>query len=30
MWAYGSRVKGTNHDNSDLDLAVHFPPDQAR
>ncbi len=25
IWAYGSRVKGTNHDTSDLDLVVHFP-----
>ncbi|MEH6359068.1 MAG: nucleotidyltransferase domain-containing protein [Pseudomonadales bacterium] len=24
IWAYGSRVKGTNHDASDLDLVVHF------
>lgn len=30
IWAYGSRVKGTNHDCSDLDLVVHFPPDQSR
>ncbi len=28
IWAYGSRVKGTNHDTSDLDLVVHFPPAQ--
>lgn len=28
IWAYGSRVKGTNHDTSDLDLVVHFPPEQ--
>ncbi|MGI2026462.1 nucleotidyltransferase family protein [Endozoicomonas acroporae] len=28
IWVYGSRVKGTNHDTSDLDLVVHFPPDQ--
>lgn len=27
IWAYGSRVKGTNHDCSDLDLVVHFPPE---
>ena len=25
IWAYGSRVKGTSHDTSDLDLVVHFP-----
>ncbi len=25
IWAYGSRVKGTNHETSDLDLVVHFP-----
>ncbi len=25
IWAYGSRVKGTNHDTSDLDLVVRFP-----
>lgn len=25
IWAYGSRVKGTNYDASDLDLVVHFP-----
>jgi len=24
IWAYGSRIKGTNHDASDLDLVVHF------
>jgi len=30
IWAYGSRVKGTNHDTSDLDLVVHFPPKQER
>ena len=30
IWAYGSRVKGTNHDTSDLDLVVHFPDDQDR
>lgn len=29
IWAYGSRVKGTNHDTSDLDLVVHFPDGQA-
>ena len=28
IWAYGSRVKGTNHDASDLDLVVHFPQTQ--
>ena len=28
IWAYGCRVKGTNHDTSDLDLVVHFPPAQ--
>ena len=28
IWAYGSRVKGTNHDTSDLDLVVHFPLEQ--
>ena len=27
IWAYGSRVKGTHHDCSDLDLVVHFPPE---
>ena len=30
IWAYGSRVKGTNHDTSDLDLVVHFPQEQER
>ena len=30
IWAYGSRVKGQNHDTSDLDLVVHFPPGQDR
>lgn len=25
IWAYGSRVKGTNHETSDLDLVVRFP-----
>ncbi|PJE77708.1 hypothetical protein CI610_03364 [invertebrate metagenome] len=25
IWAYGSRIKGTNHETSDLDLVVHFP-----
>lgn len=30
IWAYGSRVKGTNHDTSDLDLVVHFPDGQDR
>lgn len=30
IWAYGSRVKGTNHDTSDLDLVVHFPDGQER
>lgn len=25
LWAYGSRVKGTNYDASDLDLAVVAP-----
>ena len=30
IWAYGSRVKGTNHDTSDLDLVVHFPAGQER
>lgn len=30
IWAYGSRVKGTNHDTSDLDLVVHFPTGQDR
>ena len=30
IWAYGSRVKGQNHDTSDLDLVVHFPPEQGR
>lgn len=28
IWAYGSRVKKANHDTSDLDLVVHFPPEQ--
>ena len=28
IWAYGSRIKGTNHDTSDLDLVVHFPDSQ--
>jgi len=23
VWAYGSRVKGTHHETSDLDLAIH-------
>jgi predicted nucleotidyltransferase len=27
IWAYGSRIKGTNHDASDLDLVVHFDSD---
>lgn len=27
IWAYGSRVKGTNHDASDLDVVVHFESD---
>ena len=30
IWAYGSRVKGTGHDTSDLDLVVHFPPEQSK
>ena len=30
IWAYGSRVKGTNHDTSDLDLVVHFPSGQSQ
>ncbi|MCL6270778.1 nucleotidyltransferase domain-containing protein [Sansalvadorimonas sp. 2012CJ34-2] len=30
IWAYGSRVKGTNHDTSDLDLVVHFPSGQSK
>ncbi len=25
IWAYGSRVKGTNHPASDLDLVAHNP-----
>ena len=25
VWAYGSRVKGSNHDTSDLDLCVDGP-----
>ena len=25
IWAYGSRVKGTSYEGSDLDLVVHFP-----
>ncbi|WP_422134137.1 nucleotidyltransferase domain-containing protein [Endozoicomonas sp. ALD040] len=28
LWAYGSRVKGTNYDASDLDIVVHFPDEQ--
>lgn len=28
LWAYGSRVKGTGHDSSDLDLVVVTPPTQ--
>lgn len=27
IWAYGSRVNGTNHDASDLDLVVRNPKD---
>ena len=27
IWAYGSRIKGTNHDASDLDLVIHFDSD---
>jgi uncharacterized protein len=27
VWAYGSRVNGTAHDTSDLDLVVRHPPD---
>jgi predicted nucleotidyltransferase len=27
VWAYGSRVNGTGHDTSDLDLAVRNPQD---
>ena len=27
IWAYGSRIKGTNHDASDLDLVVHLAAD---
>ena len=30
IWAYGSWVKGQNHDTSDLDLVVHFSPGQDR
>ncbi|MGI9274482.1 MAG: nucleotidyltransferase family protein [Endozoicomonas sp.] len=30
IWAYGSRVKGTCHDTSDLDLVVHFPQSQEK
>lgn len=25
LWAYGSRVKGTHHDTSDLDLVIKMP-----
>ena len=25
LWAYGSRVKGTHHETSDLDLVVKMP-----
>lgn len=28
VWAYGSRVKGTHHEGSDLDLVVFTTPDQ--
>ena len=28
LWAYGSRVKGTNHDTSDLDLVINTPAEQ--
>lgn len=27
VWAYGSRVQGTSHDGSDLDLVVRNPED---
>jgi predicted nucleotidyltransferase len=27
VWAYGSRVQGTSHDGSDLDLVVRNPTD---
>lgn len=27
VWAYGSRVNGTGHDTSDLDLVVRHPAD---
>lgn len=27
VWAYGSRVQGTSHDGSDLDLVVRNPSD---
>ncbi|MEX1119720.1 MAG: nucleotidyltransferase domain-containing protein [Terrimicrobiaceae bacterium] len=27
VWAYGSRVNGTSHDSSDLDLVVRHPAD---
>ncbi len=27
VWAYGSRVKGTNHEGSDLDLVLRDPAD---
>lgn len=30
VWAYGSRVKGTNHEASDLDLVVRNPRDLSR
>lgn len=28
VWAYGSRVNGSAHEGSDLDLAVFSPPDR--
>ncbi|OGU06822.1 MAG: hypothetical protein A2075_07060 [Geobacteraceae bacterium GWC2_58_44] len=30
VWAYGSRVQGTSHDGSDLDLVVRNPSDPSR
>jgi len=30
VWAFGSRVKGTHHPASDLDLAVHCDKETAR
>ena len=30
VWAYGSRVRGTSHDGSDLDLVVRNPNDLSK